>query len=226
MRIGIHQPNYLPWVGFFNKMKGCDAFVIFDDVQLPTGKNFETRTLIKTIHGLLWLNIPIKNKNTDLLIQNAEFADNYWKKKHLKTIQTYYFKAPFFKNYIGGLEDIYHIKCSNLTDFNVMLIKYLADKLRLFPVFIRSSVISSKELKGEAKILGLIKSLAGDEYISGEGAGSKRYIREEDFEKENIKLIWQFFKDQVYSQLYGPFVPRLSVIDLLFNTGEEAFKYL
>lgn len=225
MRVGIHQPNYLPWVGYFNKMKDCDVFVIFDDVQLPTGRNFETRSLIKTNQGMLWLTIPIKGRNNYLLIRDAEFADNYWKAKHLKSIQIAYAKAPFFKDYIGDLEDIYNVYCSSLRDFNIMLIEYLAGKLGIKPQFVKSSTISSG-LRGEEKILEIIKSFGADEYISGTGTGSKRYIREEDFEKANVKLIWQDFQNTVYPQLHGKFVPKLSVIDLLFNAGPGSYKYL
>jgi hypothetical protein len=221
MTIGIHQPNYLPWIGYFNKMKQCDKFVIFDDVQLPLGKNFETRTSIKTNQGPFELVLPIRGKTFNLMIKDAEIDGVKWRKNHLRTLELAYSKSLWFDNYYPFLKALYVIEWHNLRELNVEIIKDLAKMLK-----IKSEIILSSDLKansqGEDKILDIITELGGDTYISGAGAGSRRYIKEEDFNKKDIKLIWQDFKDPIYTQLHGDFVPRMSVIDLLMNMGPES----
>ncbi len=224
MTIGIHQPNYLPWIGYFNKMKQCDKFVIFDDVQLPTGKNFETRSTIKTTNGPFVLTIPIKDRNNDLLIKDAIIDDNNWRDRHFKTIKFNYAKAPYFNKYIGDLEQIYKAEWKSLLALNVMLIKTFAKWLD-----INCNILLSSELgvtsSGEDKILEIIQNLGGDSYVSGTGVGSRRYIREEDFGQLGLELIWQDFSDPIYPQLHGEFVPKLSMLDLLMNVGDQSNKY-
>lgn len=220
MIIACHQPNYLPWLGYFHKIANSDVFVLFDDVQIPNGKNFGTRISIKTSNGVLDLTIPILNRGDGILIKDAKMADKTWQKKHLKSIILSYQKAPYFKQYIGEIESIYNFEWENLCDFNITLIKLIIKFLG-----IKTKLVLSSELgvysTGEQRIIEMVKKLGGDTYLSGIGAGSKRYIREEDFKKEGIKLKWQDFIHPVYPQLYGEFIPNLSVIDYLFNNYDS-----
>ena len=217
-----HQPNYLPWLGYFDKMKKSDIFVLFDDVQVPTDKEFVVRNSIKGPNGIIELIVPIKNKKDKILIKDAFVTGNNWQKKHFKSIVGSYQKAPYFKKYIRELERFYKINWKRLSDLNSALICILKDFLGIKTKLVFSSDLGLENLQGEEKILGIIKKLGGDTYISGTGVGSKRYIIPEDFEREGIKLIWQEFQYPVYPQLWGgEFVPKLSVIDYLFNCGKE-----
>jgi hypothetical protein len=227
MTISIHQPNYLPWLGYFHKLAQSDIFVIFDDVQLPTGKMFITRSLIKTQNGPLWLNVPILNKGDKILIKDALIAtNNNWQKKHLKSIIFSYQKAPFFNKYIEEIEQIYNTEWLKLCDLNLSIIRLINKLLNIKTKLVLSSEISSSELLGEEKILTIIKNFRADTYLSGKGKGSMRYISPSDFEREKIKLIFQEFTHPVYSQLWGKFIPNLSIIDLIFNYGPRSLEIL
>lgn len=217
--VAIHQPNYLPWLGYFDKVAQADTFVIFDDIQLPSGAHhYETRATIKGARAILELNIPIRGRNQDLLIKDAVFADSTWIRKHLRSIEVAYEKTQYFNNYFPQLEEIYLSGCTGLAGFNTMLIKLIASFMGIKTEIVRSSELGIKT-QGEQKILDIIKKLGGDRYISGAGAGSKRYIVPEHFKEAGIELVWQDFKHPVYQQTRGEFVPGLSAIDYLMNTG-------
>lgn len=226
MIVSIHQPNYLPWLGYFNKMAESDVFVLFDDVQLVRGKSFQVRNRVKTANGVQWLTVPVKEKGELRLIKEALIAqDGKWQKKHWKTIQLSYKKAPYFDRYEAEFSQIYDTSWEKLSELNVTLIKLIKNLMGINTTLVLSSEMDI-EARGAEKILSIIKELKADKYMTGEGKGSKRYIIEEDFKNNNIELIYQSFKHPVYHQLWGDFVPNLSVIDLLFNEGEKSLAIL
>ena len=227
MKVAIHQPNFLPWLGYFHKMANCDTFVIFDNVQLPTGKSYETRNLIKTKDGPQWLTVPVADKGKAVLIKDAKIAvDNRWQKKHFQSIKFSYQKAPFFNDYIKDLEKIYSGKWTSLCDLNVALIKLMKELLGTKTRLILSSEMTQDKLSGPEKIFIILRELKADTYLSGSGSGSKRYIFPEEFKKNKINLVFQEFVHPVYPQLGTEFIPNLSVIDLLFNCGPESLKII
>jgi len=217
--VAIHQPNYLPWLGFFDKVAQADTFVIFDDIQLPMGEHhYETRATIKGARAILELNIPIKGRNQDLLIKDAVFANRTWIRKHLRSIECSYGNTKYFNDYFPQIETIYNSGLTNLAGLNTALIRLITSFLDIKTEIVRSSELGIKT-QGEQKILDIIKKLGGNRYISGAGAGSKRYIVPEHFKETGIELVWQDFKHPVYQQTRGEFVPGLSAIDYLMNTG-------
>ncbi len=226
MIVAIHQPNYLPWLGYFNKMARSDVFVLFDDVQLVRGKSFATRNRVKTANDVQWLTVPVKEKGELVLIKDALIAqDGKWQKKHWRAIQLAYKKAPYFDRYEAKFSQIYDASWEKLNELNVTLIKLIKDLIGIKTTFILSSEMNI-EAKGAEKIISIVRELKADKYITGEGEGSKRYVAEEEFKKNNIELIYQHFEHPVYHQLWGDFVPDLSVIDLLFNEGEKSLEIL
>lgn len=226
MIAAIHQPNYLPWLGYFNKMARSDIFVIFDDVQLARGKSFATRNRVKTANDVPWLTVPVKEKDELRLIKDALIVrDGKWQKKHWRTIQLSYKKAHYFDRYEAEFSRIYDTPWEKLSELNVALIKLIRDLLGIKTTLVLSSEMNI-EARGTEKIIAIIRNLAADKYITGEGEGSKRYISEETFKENNIELIYQRFQHPVYHQLWGEFVSNLSVIDLLFNEGEKSLGIL
>ena len=224
MIVSIHQPNYLPWLGFFDKIKQSDLFVIFDDVQFPRGKkHFGHRNKIKTNTGSKWLTVPIKNKSDMVSFNNTII--NYeldWDKKHLNLIRSFYQQAPYFEEYYNDLESLLLQQYDSLSSLSQKLIEYFMKKLNIKTKIVNSSEISKSDLSGLDKILDIINNLKANEYITGSGPGSKRYIDESEFSNKNIKLTWQEYEHPKYNQLFGEFIPYLSVIDLLFNHGEKS----
>ena len=131
MKTCIHQPNYLPWLGFFNKIAQSDTYVVFDDVQYPRGKDWANRNQIKTNNGKLWLTIPVVGKSEFRKWKDIEIADNRWSKKHLGNINNFYRKSKYFDVYYKDLEKFYNKDYLKLIDLNVDLIKYFCDVLNI-----------------------------------------------------------------------------------------------
>jgi len=219
--VSIHQPNYIPWLGFFEKVINSDIYVVFDDVQYPRGKDFANRNQIKTNNGKLWLTIPIKDKGSLKKWTDVEYIDNGWKDKHLKNIESFYKKSKYFEEYYSELVNIFSVQHDFLIDLNVDLIRFVLDKLNIETKIVFSSNIKTDKT-GLEKIIHILKELKATHYISGAGDGSKRYIDENEFKNNNIELVWQDYKHPQYKQLHGEFIPYLTILDLLFNEGTNS----
>jgi len=118
MIVSCHQPNYIPWLGYFCKLKHSDVFVILDSVQFPNGRSWVTRNRIKTPDGQLWLTVPVKRKNRGLQkIKDVEVDNTYnWRKKHFSSLLYFYKKSPYFSDYIDYFRDIYSKNGVNLSE--------------------------------------------------------------------------------------------------------------
>lgn len=204
--IAIHQPNYLPWMGYFDKMRKCDTFVVFDDVQLPMGgHSYETRCIIQGKNGPITLNIPVEDRG-HLQIRDTRLAPGRWRTKHLKSIALNYPESDL----IDQLADIYNRDWKMLLDFNLTLIRLLADRLGIKSRIMLSSELGIRET-GTNKILGIIKALGGDTYISGTGNGSRRYVCDCVFGAHGVRVIWHQYSG-----------PNISVIDSLLRQSDKA----
>ena len=225
MIIGILQPGYLPWLGFFEQMYKSDVFVIFDDVQYDK-EGWRNRNRIKTANGIQWLTVPVHVKLAkhplivDIRIDNTV----NWPKKHLASIKQNYMKAPFFKEYIDIFEDAYSKKWEFLVDLDNYFIVKLAARLGICnETIVRSSTL---DIEGDriGRLINLCKHFGADTFY--EGVSGKSYIDENEFLNHGIKVEFQNYQHPVYNQLYGDFIPYLSVVDLLFNHGEKSLEIL
>lgn len=230
MKVAIHQPNFLPWLGYFNKIKQVDFFVFLDDVQFERGKTFTSRTKIIANNQEHWLTIPIKNKSDLNKINKTEVdISQNWKYKHLKTLEMNYKKTLYFNEIFKIIERVYEQEDSLIVNYNIPLIIEISSYLNFNTQFIRSSNIeSSKDKQGLDKLLCILKEMQATTYISGSGAGSKRYVKEDEFQACGIDLEWQLYEHPTYPQLSvgGDFIPNLSIVDALFNCGREGTKKL
>lgn len=221
MTVSIHQPNFLPWLGFFHKLINSDVFVFFDDVQMPRGKSYVSRVKVKYLDSTeLWLSIPVSGKSELLPICEVRISEKRIFEKHLKTFTSLYRKAAYFDEVYPGLTEILRTDYDTIADLNIALINWIVKGMNASTKTIRSSRLSNCHGKsGDEKLLCILHELSATTYISGKGAGSKRYIDEDAFAAAGIELIWQEFLHPVYQQLHGPFLENLSIIDLLFNEG-------
>ena len=229
MKIAIHQPNFLPWIGYFHKINSVDKFVFLDDVQLERGKTYTKRTKVLVQGNEQWLTIPIINQSDLIKINEASVEKSFfWKKKHLKTLELNYKKHPAFNEVFSIIETIYNQNSQFLIDYNIPLITGLSKYLNINTKFVLSSDLdSSRNQSGENKILEINKELNATIYVSGKGKGSVRYIKEEDYIIDNIQLEWQNYSHKYYTQFNtNIFIPGLSIIDLLFNHGKNSIKYI
>jgi hypothetical protein len=223
MIVSIHQPNYLPWMGFFDKIARSDVFVIFDNVQFPRGKqHFGHRNLIKTDREPKWLTVPLNGKSELKSFNEIEINYNGWSDNHLNLIKNFYRKSKYFNVYYGDLESILKVNYKTLSELNSALIKYFLNVMDIKTQVVFCSEICPNEVSGGDRIIYLLKKLNATKYISGTGPGSMRYINEQEFKDNNIELVWQHYTHPKYTQLYGDFKPYMCILDLLFNEGTNS----
>lgn len=223
MKVCIHQPQYLPYCGFFHKLSLSDTFVLLDDVQF-IDRGFIHRNKIKVPEGGDWITIPLIYNKRDL-INKIKINNNLsWSEKHLKAIKRNYGKARYFQKYFSSLESIYNKKWNLLVDFDKELILYIIKELGIKIRIIKSSSLNVEGV-GTDRLINICKVIGADTYISG--PGGKKYMDEKKFEKEKIKLIYQNFQHPVYEQRFDKkFIPNLSIIDLLFNYGDKSLEII
>lgn len=225
MIVSIHQPNFLPWLGYFYKIAKSDIFVLLDNVQY-TKNSFINRNMIKTPQGPKWLTVPVKTKGRfGQLIKDVEINNTVdWRKNHLHTLETNYRKARFFEMIIQDLKTIYYIdNCDNLCEFNIRLLKWILSLLKLDKRIVRASELDV-EGKSTKLLIDIVKAVGGNVYLSG--FGGAKYQDEELFKQSGIELQYYEFKHPVYSQLWSDFIPNLSIIDLLFNYGPTSLDII
>ena len=224
MRIAILQPGYLPWLGFFDQLWRSDRFVIYDDVQY-TRRDWRSRNRIKTPKGELWLSVPIVNRGRfHQLINEAEidYSQN-WTHKHLGTITNSYHRTPYFEKYYPKLAEVFNLKPKYLLELDMSLIHICADWLNINAEIIFSSKLNISGNSTE-RLVKICQHLKATHYLTGNAA--KDYLDESMFSKANIELEYHDYKHPFYKQLYPPFIPYLSIVDLLFNHGQDSLAIL
>jgi hypothetical protein len=222
MRVAIHQPQYLPWLGYFDKMDQSDVFVLLDDVQYKKNE-WQNRNKIRNAKNWHWLTVPVlfkfKQKINEVRINNR----NNWRDKHLKSIEVNYSRATYFEKYISFFRETYLKEWEYLVDLNIHFIRYLKDALGIKAELARSSDLGVKGKRTE-RLVDICGQLGADTYISG--AGAKDYLDEEKFKKSGITLEFQDYRHPEYLQAYDGFEPHMSVIDLLFCHGRDSLNII
>jgi hypothetical protein len=227
MKCVIFQPSYIPWRGFFDQIALADIFVFFDDVQYDK-HGWRNRNRIKTHQGPVWLTIPVLSKGTisqHILINQVEINNRQpWNSKHLRTLQQAYSKAPYFNHYADTLERLYADPPQMLADFNIDLSIALARELGIHHTrFIRSSELKVEGQKTD-RLIAILEKLGADHYITGPSA--RDYIEPQKFAAASIQLTYMHYNYPEYPQLYPPYDPQLSILDLLFMTGPDAMSFI
>lgn len=226
MIISIHQPDFLPWLGFFNKARLSDLLVIGDHVQYRN-KGYQNRNKIKTTKGAQWLTIPIIHNwgqaIKDVGINETEQNGVSWDELHLRTLQVNYGKAPFYDKYIGIFEKIYRRRIKLLADNNLEFLKAVFEILGINIPIKKTSEMTLSKSKTEL-IVEICKTVGADSYLSG--MGGAQYMEESLFEKNGLKLLFNNYEHPVYNQQFmnSGFLPNMSIIDLIFNHGPESFE--
>ena len=223
-KVAVLQSNYIPWKGYFDIIHDVDEFIFYDEVQF-TKNDWRNRNRISTPGGIRWITIPTNGSITQS-IDEVTTAGSQWQRKHFNTLITYYSKAPYFKKYRDFFEDFYLGKnWSNLSELNRYLIMHISKEMLGIQTVFSDSRNYESHGSGHQKLLSLLVSAGAEYYISGPAA--KSYIHAEDYEKAGIELHWKDYSGYPeYHQLNEPFCHNVTVLDLLFNTGDEAPKYI
>lgn len=227
MNCVILQPSYIPWRGFFHQIQKADVFVFYDDVQFDK-HGWRNRNRIKSPRGSEWLTIPVHSRSHDVghtNINQVAISDGVdWRRKHWTTIQQHYGKAPFFANYRSTLEAFFSRRDTLLADFTIDFTIALAKELGLRHThFVRSSELAASGVKTE-RLLQVLLKVGATHYISGPSA--RAYLDEQMLEAAGITVEFMEYNYPAYPQLYPPFDPQVSVLDLLFMTGPEAPSFI
>jgi len=230
MIVAAHQPHYLPWLGYLDRMRQADLFVILDHVQFER-RGYQNRTRILVDGHPHWLTVPVVQRSQqeriiDKQIDNPREGDKrFWGSKHYQTLRHAYREAPHFSDYALHLWQILESRSARLVDINQLTLHFLRETFGIRTPMIRSSELDIRGARSDL-ILNLCQAVGADTYLAGMG-GSRDYLDRAQFAAAGIDIAWQEFKHPVYTQCGGgPFVPGLSAIDLLFNHGPRSREIL
>jgi hypothetical protein len=219
MKIASHQPNFVPWIGYFYKMAISDVFVIADDVDF-TRKSFINRNRIKTPSGPVWLTVPLKKMPLGAPINLMEIASLEEIEKLVRIVRANYTRAPFYKWFFEKFESTILSNGLLLCEINIALIRLIIKELRIDVPVLRTSEMNGITGASTDRIISICRSLDASTYISG--FGGQKYQSEDLMKADGISCQVYNFKHPEYRQLWGPFLPNMSVIDMLFNCGPSS----
>jgi hypothetical protein len=224
-KVAIVQSNYIPWRGYFDLINSVDEFILYDDMQY-TIRDWRNRNLIKTANGPLWLTIPVEVKGKYFQkIKDVTVSDPQWARKHWASITHSYSKAPCFPTYKELFADLYGRAEERL--LSMINHRFISAICRLLGIRTAISWSMDYELVGDKteKLVNLCKQAGATHYLSGPAA--KSYLVEESFNREGISVSYIDYSGYPeYSQLYPPFEPGVSILDLIFNEGPDAATYM
>ena len=223
-RIAIVQSNYLPWKGYFDLIAYVDEFVLFDDFQY-TKRSWRNRNLIKTPQGLSWLTVPVAaSPQRSTRIKEVAIASPDWAEQHLKTLRMAYRRAPYFAETYAMLEEVFLERHGRLSELNEALIRRICASLGIATP-IRTHRDYEPVAHRQLRLRDICNQARASVYVSGPAA--KCYLDEALMQAGGVSVEWFDYSGySPYSQLWGPFVHEVSIVDLLFNHGPCAKDYL
>jgi len=227
MIVVILQPSYIPWRGYFDQIRHADLFIFYDDVQYDK-HGWRNRNQIKSPQGKQWLTIPVHSTGVTQGIGIKDVKIDWskpWQRNHLKALTISYNKAPYFKKYLPLLEQFYSRRDESIADFTVETTVTLARELGIHHTrFLRASELEGITGQKTDRLIQILTKVGATHYVSGPAA--RDYIEQEKFEKAGISLEYIVYDYAEYPQLYPPFDSNVTIMDLLFMTGDQALNYL
>jgi hypothetical protein len=221
----ILQPNYVPWRGYFDLINRADIFVFLDDVQY-TERDWRNRNAVRHEKGLRWITVPVITKGLrGQLIKDAQIDNSIpWKDTHWAMLKHCYSRAKYFENYKSEFENLY---CRNWDKLSDLDIEFTIAICRLLSIghtrFVRSSSLCVEGKKTE-RLVNICRKLGITTYISGPSGSN--YIENDLFERNGIQLLYHHYNYPPYKQLYEPFEPNVTILDLLFNCGNNGPDFI
>ena len=221
--VAIHQPNFFPWLGYFNKIARSDLFIVLDNVQFPkTGGTWMNRVRLLVDGKPKWVTMPLCRTYQGVRIIRDVEIDNQlpWRARLLNTLRQYYSRAPYYQTVFSFLETVINNATERLTDFNLKALRALSRPLGMDPGKWILGTSLSVEGSATELLITMVKAVGGNAYLCGGGADG--YQEDRKFSSSGIGLVYQGFEHPVYSQQgKRDFVPGLSIIDALMHCGFE-----
>ena len=216
MMLAAHQPQFAPWLGFFDKLDRADVFVLLDDVQFKKNE-WQNRNRIKGAAGPQWLTVPVSGRFGEAIgsLDIAQKED--WPTRHLKTLRTCYGRAPHFVETFSRYERVARRQWEKLAALNVELLKDIVAQLNLETAILLASEMGPMPAHRDERLIELCRRCGAQDYLAG--AGGRDYMELERYEAAGLNVVFQDYQHPEYPQLFGDFTPNLSVLDLLFNCG-------
>jgi hypothetical protein len=230
MLVAIHQPHYVPWLGYLDRMAKADLFIVLDHVQFER-RNYQNRTMIRCEGQDKWLTVPVvqvSQKETILekQVDNSEDGTRAWGLNHFKTLKYAYRKAPYLEHYTPKLQEILEARWDKLVDLDLAMLEFLRHEFQVRTPIRRSSEMRAEGARSEL-LLNLCREVAPNSTFLGGLGGSRDYLNKEAFAAAGIGVEWQQFKHPVYAQCGDtPFRPGLMSLDLLLNCGPRGAEVL
>ena len=230
MIVAAHQPHYLPWLGYLDKIAKADVFVIMDDLQFEA-QNFQNRQRLKLCNGAGWLTVPVhRGSQSDRIdekqIDNCRNVRQHWQHRHWRTIVTHYGSAKHFGDYRDELEDVYKRPWRSLLELDLHMLGLAMKWLDIRTPLVRSSELKLVGQKTD-RLIDMCHKLGARCYLTGSG-GSQSYLDAEKIGRSGVGVIWQVFKHPRYEQRYpnAGFASHLGFLDLLLNHGPDSHAIL
>jgi hypothetical protein len=227
MIVAIHQPHYLPWLGYLHRMAQVDLFILLDHVQFER-RDRQNRGQIRVGGEARWLSVPVsqrsqKERIIDKQVDNAD--PRPWGPIHFSTLRHAYSQAEHFRTYAAALKSILEARWERLVDLNRATLDFMRDAFEIRTPLARSSELGVEGAKSEL-ILNLCRAVGADRLLAGFG-GSRRYLDVEAFARQGVRVEWHEFKHPEYAQCGPqPFIAGLTALDLLFNCGPRSRSIL
>lgn len=231
MLVAIHQPCFMPWLGYFDRMLRSDLFVILDHVQFER-RNYQNRTQIRLEDEAKWLTVPVvqlsqKEKIVEKKVDNPDdlSGSRWWGPNAFATLRYAYRKSRHFDDYAPRLRDIFHARWDSLVDLNMATMEFLREQLQIATPLVKSSTLQVQGQRSEL-LLDICRKVGATAFHGGMG-GSRTYLDKSAFDAAGMGVVWQEFRHPVYPQCgSGPFIKGLSVLDVLFNCGPRSAEIL
>lgn len=226
MVVTIHQPEHLPWLGFFDKARRADVLVLLDDAQFRK-HYFQNRNRIRGDRGAIWLTVPVLTRGRSAQaihdVRIGHRANPRWSEKCWASLSQHYQQAGYWDVHRPALEALYRKPWDRLVDMNDAWIRYLLEVLSIKTKLLNSSAMQARGERSE-RLLAICQELGADVYLSG--ISGKDYLDIDAFERAGIAVQFQAFHHPIYRQLHEPFLPGMSAIDLLLNYGPESLAII
>ena len=225
MIVGIHQPHFLPWLGYLHRMAQVDAFVLLDHVQFER-RNYQNRTMIRMNDEPRWLTVPVlqrsqKERIVDKEVDNRLEGPKWWSSAHFLTLRHAYRQAAFFDTYAPPLRQLFETRYARLVDLNQATLDLLREAFGIRTPLLKSSELGVEGARGDL-ILNICRAVGADTLLAGMG-GSRGYLDAAAFARAGVRIEYHDFKHPEYAQCgEAPFVKGLSAIDMLFNCGPQS----
>ena len=220
--VGIHQPNFFPWFGYFLKIARSDEFVFLDDAQISNSSSYVNRTAININGQAKWLTVPILRTNGQQAINQSKYLDTNWRIKIIKTLKMNYGTAQHYNENEEFIHKLIHYNSNYISEFNIFIISEICKVLELSTSICSASTFSINSTSTE-RLIAIVKSLNGNIYLSG--SGGNKYQDVELFGSDCIKLKYNLFSHPIYNQAKtNTFLTGLSILDFIFNIGIKKTK--